>query len=114
MSTSFWSYIISANVIRLDRAGAHSYFVAGNRNYPQDLGFLTRCFHKVCHRVTYYVWSKDDACSWEGLPCKSVNPCLKVIQKLSLPNGSCASRILTRIQTLRRCRKANADCGSLD
>lgn len=29
-----------ANVIRLDRAGARSYFVGGDPNYPDDTGFL--------------------------------------------------------------------------
>jgi len=36
-----------ANVIRLDRAGARSYFVGGDPDYPDDAGFLNRGWKKV-------------------------------------------------------------------
>ena len=36
-----------ANVIRLDRAGARSYFVGGDPNYPDDHGFLKRGWTRV-------------------------------------------------------------------
>lgn len=36
-----------ANVIRLDRAGARSYFVGGDADYPDDVGFLNRGWTKV-------------------------------------------------------------------
>lgn len=36
-----------ADVIRLDRAGARSYFVGGDPNYPNDSGFLSRGWVRV-------------------------------------------------------------------
>ncbi|MEL7481774.1 MAG: hypothetical protein AAGJ29_09440, partial [Pseudomonadota bacterium] len=36
-----------ADVIRLDREGARSYFVGGNPNYPHDHGFLKRGWTRV-------------------------------------------------------------------
>lgn len=36
-----------ADVIRLDRAGAKSYFVGGDPNYPHDKGFLKNGWKKV-------------------------------------------------------------------
>lgn len=36
-----------ADVIRNDREGAHSYFVGGNPNYPNDDGFLKRGWKQV-------------------------------------------------------------------
>lgn len=36
-----------ADVIRLDRAGARSYFVGGNADYPNDSGFLNRGWTRV-------------------------------------------------------------------
>ena len=36
-----------ADVIRLDRAGAKSYFVGGNPDYPHDDGFLKRGWKRV-------------------------------------------------------------------
>lgn len=36
-----------ADVIRLDRAGARSYFVGGDSNYPHDHGFLHNAWKKV-------------------------------------------------------------------
>ena len=36
-----------ADVIRLDRAGARSYFVGGDPNYPHDEGFLNRGWARV-------------------------------------------------------------------
>ena len=36
-----------ADVIRLDRAGAKSYFVGGNPDYPNDAGFLNRGWTRV-------------------------------------------------------------------
>ncbi|MEL6547342.1 MAG: hypothetical protein AAFQ82_22145 [Myxococcota bacterium] len=36
-----------ADVIRLDRAGARSYFVGGDENYPHDHGFLNRGWVRV-------------------------------------------------------------------
>ena len=36
-----------ADVIRLDRAGAGSYFVGGDPNYPNDGGFLKRGWKQV-------------------------------------------------------------------
>ncbi|MEM9248761.1 MAG: hypothetical protein AAGB05_08710 [Pseudomonadota bacterium] len=36
-----------ADVIRLDRAGARSYFVGGDPNYPNDHGFLNRGWTQV-------------------------------------------------------------------
>lgn len=36
-----------ADVIRLDRAGARSYFVGGDPNYPNDGGFLKRGWKQV-------------------------------------------------------------------
>ncbi|MEO0606029.1 MAG: hypothetical protein AAF211_31665 [Myxococcota bacterium] len=36
-----------ADVIRLDRAGARSYFVGGNEDYPNDHGFLNRGWKRV-------------------------------------------------------------------
>ncbi len=36
-----------ADVIRLDRAGARSYFVGGDPNYPNDHGFLNRGWKRV-------------------------------------------------------------------
>lgn len=36
-----------ADVIRLDRAGARSYFVGGDPNYPNDHGFLKRGWKRV-------------------------------------------------------------------
>ena len=39
-----------ADVIRLDRAGARSYFVGGNPNYPHDHGFLNRGWKQVDFR----------------------------------------------------------------
>lgn len=36
-----------ADVIRLDRAGARSYFVGGDPNYPHDDGFLARGWKSV-------------------------------------------------------------------
>ncbi len=36
-----------ADVIRLDRAGARSYFVGGDPNYPHDFGFLNRGWKRV-------------------------------------------------------------------
>lgn len=36
-----------ADVIRLDRAGARSYFVGGNPDYPHDHGFLNRGWKRV-------------------------------------------------------------------
>ncbi len=36
-----------ADVIRLDRAGARSYFVGGNPDYPHDHGFLKRGWQRV-------------------------------------------------------------------
>ena len=36
-----------AEVIRLDRAGAKSYFVGGNPKYPHDQGFLNRDWKQV-------------------------------------------------------------------
>ncbi len=39
-----------ADVIRLDREGARSYFVGGNPNYPHDHGFLNRGWKQVDFR----------------------------------------------------------------
>ena len=39
-----------ADVIRLDREGARSYFVGGNPNYPHDHGFLNRGWKQVVFR----------------------------------------------------------------
>ncbi|MEL6480454.1 MAG: phosphoribosyl-AMP cyclohydrolase, partial [Pseudomonadota bacterium] len=36
-----------ADVIRLDRAGARSYFVGGDPDYPNDSGFLNRGWTRV-------------------------------------------------------------------
>ena len=36
-----------ADVIRLDEAGARSYFIGGNAKYPQDTGFLKRGWTRV-------------------------------------------------------------------
>jgi len=36
-----------ADVIRLDRAGARSYFVGGDPNYPHDHGFFNRGWKRV-------------------------------------------------------------------
>jgi hypothetical protein len=36
-----------ADVIRLDRAGALSYFLGGDPNYPNDIGFLSRGWRRV-------------------------------------------------------------------
>ena len=36
-----------ADVIRLDRAGARSYFIGGDPNYPHDSGFLNRGWKRV-------------------------------------------------------------------
>ena len=36
-----------ADVIRLDREGARSYFIGGNANYPHDHGFLKNGWIKV-------------------------------------------------------------------
>lgn len=36
-----------ANVIRLDRAGTRSYFVGGDPDYPNDVGFLNLGWKKV-------------------------------------------------------------------
>ena len=40
-----------ADVIRLDREGARSYFVGGDPNYPHDHGFLNRGWKTVEFKV---------------------------------------------------------------
>ena len=64
-----------ANIIRLDRAGARSYFVGGDPSYPYDKGFLNQGWVSVdfqsavgpilkaeareCHDMGHYTFTND-------------------------------------------------------
>ncbi|MEM9145642.1 MAG: hypothetical protein AAGC57_05535 [Pseudomonadota bacterium] len=59
-----------ANVIRLDRAGARSYFVGGDPSFPDDTGFLNRGWTHVAFQS-----AAGPILEAGGLSCRDMGHC---------------------------------------